>query len=112
MTPAGTKIEPVPQLDAGQTAGLEIGAPKVFTTSGIPDHVPVKRAVPLDATPDAGTPERIGGERIVSVGPFQTGIIMRLENIAAGLGRADQAVGVANDPVGIGCRADRRDRYR
>ena len=81
----------------------------MFTTGRVADHVPVKGAIPLGATPDAGTPERVGRERIVSVRPFQTGIIMGLEDIAAGLGSADQAMGVANDPVGVGRGADRWD---
>ena len=35
---------------------------------------------------------------------------MRFEDVAAGLGRADKAVGVAGDPVGVRRGADRRDR--
>ena len=100
----------IPQLDAGDTAGLEVGAPKELATGGIPERVPVKRAVPLNAAANAGTPEWIGGKGIVIVGESDTGIIMRLENVATGLGRAHKTVDVADDPVSVRRGADRRHR--
>jgi len=101
VRPAGAEVEPIAELDAGRTAGFEVGGPEELAAGRIPGQVAVKRAVPFQAGPDAGTPERVVRLEVVRVGEPEAGAILGPEDVAVGLGRANHAVHVAGNPVNI-----------